>query len=348
MHYINPFAKKLLALASAAAILLSVIPAVHAVDPEPAVCAQWASLEAPAMEELVPARVRTVSTDVPLTRRSLCSMAMNVYSSLTGLTDEDLWDPQSSFIDSLDQDVLNACALDLVTADDSGFFYPSAMVSRQDFFTTAVKLLEALGYPYTNDIEMDLTGCSDADELMDYAVQPVQVLLYIGALEDTDPLQPNEQITTGEAVVFLDRVVSFFTEWQADPVEPRCDVGAQIADLALTKVGCRYVRGGHGPKKFDCSGLVYWAYKQYGYDLKPGARNQWSMLGDTIKTADLRPGDLLFFTRNGRASGIFHVGIYIGDGEFVHAANSRKGVIVTDMDDAWYANRYLGAKRAIN
>ena len=60
------------------------------------------------------------------------------------------------------------------------------------------------------------------------------------------------------------------------------------------------------------------------------------------------PGDLVFFSNNGRSSGIFHIGIYIGDGEFVHAANSRKGVIVSDMDEAWYARRYLGAKRAID
>ena len=71
------------------------------------------------------------------------------------------------------------------------------------------------------------------------------------------------------------------------------------------------------------------------------------LLGETQghELGELLPGDLLFFSRSGRASGIFHVGIYIGDGQFVHAANSSDGLIVTDIDHAWYANRYLGAKR---
>ena len=346
MHILNPFAKKLMALASAAAILISIIPAVHAVETEPAVSVQWAALEAPAMEDLIPARVRSISTDAPLSRRDLCGMTMNVYKSLTGLTDEELGEPQSVFVDSCDPDVLNAYALGLATADDSGFFYPAETVSRQDFFTSAARLLDTLGY--SNDMEWDLTSYSDAGDLTDDAAQSVQLLLCIGALEEGGSLEPNRQITAEEAVLILDRVVSFFCEWQENPVGRRSDLGTQIVDLALTKVGCRYVSGCQGPKKFDCSGLVYWVYKQYGYDLKPGARNQWSILGSTIKKADLRPGDLLFYSKNGKASGIFHVGIYIGDGEFVHAANSRKGVIVTDMDDAWYARRYLGAKRAID
>ena len=131
------------------------------------------------------------------------------------------------------------------------------------------------------------------------------------------------------------------------PVAPATKLREEVIATALSKVGCRYVSGGHGPTKFDCSGLVYWVYKQYGYDLQPGARNQWSTLDKSVKKADLLPGDLVFFSKNGKASGIFHVGLYIGDGQFVHAANSRKGVIVTDLDEAWNANRYLGAKRAI-
>lgn len=337
MHFINPFARKLLALVSAAAVLLSVIPAVSAVDTDADVSAQWASLEAPAMDALIPDHFREMSTDAPLTRRNLCGMVMSVYQSMTGLTDEDMEEFQWIFIDSCDPNVHSAYALELVTSEHDGFFYPSKTVKRQDFFTSAAKLLHALG-----------CICSDSEELTDCTAEPIQTLLHIGALREDDPVEPNQEITVGEAVLIMDRVVSFLNGGQEDQVESRRDVGAEVAATALTRVGCRYVSGCHGPKKFDCSGLVYWVYKQYGYNLKPGARNQWSMLGDRIKKADLRPGDLLFYSKNGRASGIFHVGIYIGDGQFVHAANSRKGVIVTDLDDAWYSSRYLGAKRAIN
>lgn len=349
--HMNPIVKKLLALTSAAAISLSLIPAVHAAEIEPrtaVISAQWSSLETAAVEDMVPARVRTISTDAPLTRQDMCGMSMNVYKSLTGQTDEDLGEPQQLFLDTSDPDVLNAYSLDLVSEKSRGIFAPEDTISRQDYFTSTVQLLDTMGYSYTDEIEMDLSTCSDADELMAYAVQPTKVLMCIGAIEGGQPLQPNREITAEEAVLIMDRVVAYFSDWQEDPVDPQRDLGEEVSELALTKVGCRYVSGGHGPSKFDCSGLVYWTYKQFGYDLKPGARNQWSMLGQTVKKADLIPGDLLFFSNNGRSSGIFHVGIYIGDGQFVHAANSRKGVIVTGINETWYANRYLGAKRAID
>ena len=336
----NTFAKRILALASAAAITFTTIPAVHAAEQE--------AKEPASMQELIPARMRTAEADAPLTRQDLCGMSMNVYKSLTGLTDEDLEQPEARFLDTDDSDVLYACELELVATTNNGIFSPHEAISRQDFYTSAVQLLDTLGYSYIDDINTDLTAFSDSEELIAYAVKPTQVLLGIGAIENKGLLQPTEQISTEEAVVIMDRVMSFFAEWEANPTPPASVLRQRVTETALSKVGCRYVYGAHGPNKFDCSGLVYWTYKQHGYDLQPGARNQWSILGSTIKKADLLPGDLVFFSNNGRASGIFHVGIYIGDNQFVHAANSRKGVIVTNMSDTWYASRYLGAKRAID
>ena len=347
----KPFAKRMLALASAAAITLTTIPAVCGTELEPVpakITEDWAALENPAKEELVPARVRTAATAAPLTRAGLSGMAMNAYKSLTGLTDQDLGEPAELFLDTTDTDVLNAYQLGLLSEKTHGLFAPEDAVSRQDFFTTAVRLLDVLGYTYIDDISMDLSGYPDADELMAYAVQPAQVLLCIGAIDEDAPLEPTRLITAEEALVILDRVMTYFSKWELDPVAPQRYLGEEVAEFALNYVGCRYVRGGQGPRKFDCSGFVYYVYKNFGYSLKPGARNQWSILDGTIKKADLLPGDLVFFSRNGRSSGIFHVGIYIGDGQFVHAANSRKGLIVSDMSEAWYANRYLGAKRAID
>ena len=336
----NYFAKRILALASAAAITFTAIPAVHAAEQEAA--------EAVSMQDLLPAGMRTAEADAPLTRQDLCGMSMNVYKSLTGQTDEDLPEAEARFLDTDDTDVLNACELELVSTNSNGLFSPHEAMTRQDFYTSTVQLLDTLGYSYIDDTETDLTGYADSEELIAYAVKPTQVLLDIGAIEVNGLLQPTQQITTEEAVVIMDRVMSFFSEWEANPNPPASVLRQRVVETALSKVGCRYVYGSQGPNKFDCSGLVYWTYKQHGYDLQPGARNQWSILGSTIKKADLLPGDLVFFSNNGKASGIFHVGIYIGDNQFVHAANSRKGVIVTNMSEAWYASRYLGAKRAIN
>lgn len=347
----KPFAKRMLALASAAAITLTTLPAVCGteVDATPAEIAEsWTSMEAASVDALVPAdaRLRTASAATPLSREDLCGMVMNAYRSVTAITDEELGEPAGQFLDTTDPDVLHACTMGLVEPKLAGIFAPNDIVPRQDFFTTAAMLLEALGYPYNDDISVELSA--DADELMDYAIQPAQVMRFTGAIAEDAALEPNRPITAEEAVVILDGVMSFYSEWELDPVEPNRYLGEEVAEFALNYVGCRYVRGGQGPNKFDCSGFVYYVYKNFGYSLKPGARNQWSILDGTIKKADLLPGDLLFFSSNGRSGGIFHVGIYIGDGQFVHAANSRKGVIVTDIDHAWYANRYLGAKRAIN
>ena len=338
----KPFAKRLLALASAAAIALTAIPTVRGVQTEP-------NIEVSTVEELVPAVLRGVTASAPLTRQGLCSLLMDSYKSLTGLTDEDLEQPRQVFTDSDDTDVLNAYHMGLIDSPSPGIFAPRGSVSRQDFWTVAVNLLETAGYPYAADICVDLSGYPDRDEIADSARQPLQVLLCIGAITaaEGEVLDPRTTITIGEAEEILSRINDFYAQWQADPVEPQPYLGEEVAAFALNYVGCRYVRGGQGPNKFDCSGFVYYVYKNFGYDLKPGARNQWSLLDGTVKRDDLLPGDLVFFSRNGSSSGIFHVGIYIGNDQFVHAANSRKGLIVTDMNDDWYARRYLGAKRAI-
>ena len=128
------------------------------------------------------------------------------------------------------------------------------------------------------------------------------------------------------------------------------DLLQQIVDFAKTLLGCDYTYGGKKPETgFDCSGFVYYVYKNFDYTLNPGATNQWNCLSDeTIADEDLRPGDLVFFSENGAVSGMSHVGMYIGDGQFIHAENYQNGVTITDMDQRYYAQRYLGAKRVIN
>ena len=344
----KPFAKRLLAAVSAAAIILTTIPAVHADNAAPAE-EQFAAVDVWAREELIPAMVRSVPAAAPLTRQGLSTLVMNSYKSITGLTNEDLGEPVRVFTDCDDTDVLNACRLELIPGVTAGIFAPTGNVTRQDFWTIAANLLEAVGYPYISDIHMDLRSYADADQVTGTAEQSLKALLYLGIVtaEKGSSLSPANAITAEEAVAILDAVEGFYTEWAEDPVEPQCCLGEDIAAYALNYVGCRYVRGGQGPSKFDCSGFVYYVYKHFGYSLKPGARNQWSILDERISKSELQPGDLVFFSRGGQSSRIFHVGIYIGDGQFVHAANSRKGVIVSSLSEAWYANRYHGAKRVI-
>ncbi len=118
--------------------------------------------------------------------------------------------------------------------------------------------------------------------------------------------------------------------------------GQEIAKFALQYVGTNYCWGGTSPDTgFDCSGLVYYVYQHFGYTLNRVAADQ-AMNG--VHVDDLEPGDVLCFYSGG--SYIGHSGIYIGDGKFVHSANSATGVIVTELS-GYYSNRGYEARRIV-
>lgn len=121
--------------------------------------------------------------------------------------------------------------------------------------------------------------------------------------------------------------------------------GKQIADYALQFVGYPYVWGGADPSTgFDCSGLVYYVYGQFGYQLNRVAADQ-ARNGVHVDPSQLQPGDVLCFYSSGDYIG--HAGIYIGNNQFVHAANSRSGVIITDLS-GYYSTRGYEARRIVS
>lgn len=116
---------------------------------------------------------------------------------------------------------------------------------------------------------------------------------------------------------------------------------------ALGLLGSPYKMGGTDPAKgVDCSGFVRHVYKQTeDIDLPHSAKAQ-SQNGEAVDKDQLQPGDLVFF--NTRHKPYSHVGIYAGDGQFVHAASSRsKRVMVSDMNDGYWAKRFNGARRVL-
>ncbi|WP_419753375.1 C40 family peptidase [Geodermatophilus sp. CPCC 206100] len=112
---------------------------------------------------------------------------------------------------------------------------------------------------------------------------------------------------------------------------------AQAAvDTALAQVGDRYVYGATGPNSFDCSGLTSFSYKAAGVSIPRTSRAQ-STFGAAVGKGDLRPGDLVFFY-----SPVSHVGMYIGNGQMVHASTAGKPVAVVNLDSM---PSYAGARR---
>ena len=130
-------------------------------------------------------------------------------------------------------------------------------------------------------------------------------------------------------------------------VAPTNSKGEEIAEYSKQFVGYRYVYGGASPSGgFDCSGLVYYVYGKFGYSLPHGATSQYNKLSTTVQKKDLQPGDLVFFSNNGFAS-ITHVGIYLGNNKFIHAAGTNTGVIISDLSSAYYTSVFYGAKRVV-
>jgi cell wall-associated NlpC family hydrolase len=114
-------------------------------------------------------------------------------------------------------------------------------------------------------------------------------------------------------------------------------LGERAAELAHHYLGVRYVWGGESTAGFDCSGLVQFVYAQLGVSIPRTTYEQFNA-GAHISRADLRPGDLVFFDHIG------HVGIYIGDGRFIHAPHTGT-VVQVGMLTGWYAEMYDGAVR---
>ena len=116
-------------------------------------------------------------------------------------------------------------------------------------------------------------------------------------------------------------------------------IGEQVCNYARQYLGCSYVYGGTTPNGFDCSGFTQYVFKHFGVTLNRTAEAQASN-GTYVAKSDLRAGDLLIFTS--------HAGIYLGDGTFIHAANSRSGVIITSLYDSYYVRNYITARRIFN
>jgi uncharacterized protein YgiM (DUF1202 family) len=145
-------------------------------------------------------------------------------------------------------------------------------------------------------------------------------------------------------------------ELRAAAVSPRKTLswkqvgGKSIGDRLITRadamMGTPYVWGGESDGGVDCSGLIYKLLCDEGCDVKclpRRASEQMAQLGLAVEKEELEPGDLVFFTTY--KSGASHVGIYLGDGDFIHASSAQAKVTVSNLSEGYYRKRFVGARR---
>lgn len=332
---------------------------------------------------LVPDSVKYTSMRGPITRADMCRIVMNSYKNLWGITDEDMGPVgDSPFNDTNDIDVINAYRLEIISGDGNGTFRPNDSVTRQEFFKIAQNFLEAIGYLHEDDTMVTLDDYSDGGSFAEYAQAPTRVLIALGLVngsvenitnEDGEIveeklLNPEDAIVCEEALAVFHRAHHFAMNWRPSENEnpgeettppednrneEELSTVQRVINLALAieaDDSYWYVYGGKKPSDggFDCSGFVSYVYNtEAGTNLHPPCSGIWNALSDTTIPKDqLLPGDVVFFWNDSKTD-FQHVGMYIGDGKFVHAANSRTGIIISELDEPYYLGHYMDAKRVI-
>ena len=155
----------------------------------------------------------------------------------------------------------------------------------------------------------------------------LMALAFLAGCGSTQPLKDQPQPTTRDST--------------AADVPKRRDRAASAVTAALAQVGVPYRYGGMDRNGFDCSGLVYYAYREAGLQLARTTAGLWETLQPVPKNA-LRSGDVLFFNIEGK---VRHVGIYIGNGRFVHAPSSGRSVQIENLNSGFYRQALVRAGR---
>ena len=133
-----------------------------------------------------------------------------------------------------------------------------------------------------------------------------------------------------------------FTEPDPSQAPAAGSIGEQIVAFAEQLLGTPYVWAGSSPSGFDCSGFVSYVFKNFGYTVNRTAASMYTN-GVAVDKSELRIGDAVFFASSSESIG--HVGIYIGDGEFIHSSSGCGYVTISGLDESYYSRMYVGARR---
>ena len=317
----------------------------------------WAVREVSEMQDngMIPPCLDNCNMSNSINRAQMCAVAVTAYEKFFG-TD---YQPKGKnhFTDTSDPEVNAAYELGIVGGYGDGRFGPLDPLTREQFFKIMANFMAALEYPRKDSNSVSLYSYKDGGTVSDYAKAPTRLMIYIGAVRgDGNYLNPKSNTSIQEAIAVFLRCYKYTISWkEAHPDGEEIDEKAELRDdicaFARSFEGYPYVYGGNGPNYFDCSGFVLYVYKHFGYSFSRGAQEQY-MDGLHVGMSELLPGDLVFFMGSAYSDrtnyrSITHVGLYLGDGLFIHASNPSTGVIISSLSSGHYYNVFFGGCRIL-
>lgn len=148
--------------------------------------------------------------------------------------------------------------------------------------------------------------------------------------------------TTAYAVLFIVICMLFYSLLQLINKQP---AKGDIVTLAKQYLGVPYRYGGSTPAGFDCSGYIMFLFHQLGKDI-PRTADQQATVGKPVAVGKLRPGDVVYFATTDEPT-ISHIGLYIGNHQFIHASSTAKKIIISNLTESYWQKALRGARQII-
>lgn len=289
-----------------------------------------------------------------ITREEFCELVVNLYGELTGNAIPDKL--ENPFSDTVNSNIITAYHLGIVNGTGEGLFSPYNTATREEVSVMLYRTIQAA------DLDLSITkknqtAFSDRQLISGWAQQAVIALRAANIIDGigNNLFDPKGTTSREQAITLVKRIYENFSDNYVETVyvdsgveisrgDSRNPQLTQLMELIPLEMGKPYQWGGTGPGSYDCSGLVYTLYGKIGISLPRVSVDQ-ATAGTYVARENLRYGDLVFFARDGK--NINHVGIYVGDGEFVHAPQTGDVVKKTTLLTGYYNKCYYTARRVI-
>lgn len=284
-----------------------------------------------------------------ITREEFCELTVKLYRSLSGKQVPEV--NSNPFTDTQNQSVIIANKLGIVNGVGHQKFAPHNTATREEVVVMLYRTLKA-AKPDNNYAKSNEYIFNDQYRISGWALNEVLHLTKTGVISgfENNMFIPDRYTSREEAIALVKRMYERFDgQYIASNDIPsrgdnRSNLIGQLKTLIPQEMGKPYQWGATGPNSYDCSGLVYTLYSKIGISLPRVSRDQ-ATAGIYVSKDNLEYGDLVFFAANGKT--VNHVGIYVGNGEFVHAPSTGNVVKKSTLKSGYYYNTYFTARRVI-